>query len=169
MTTYRVKQPLAPGVGGCPDCCWYQNDLACPLDADRLYISMERGSSPLPPGVHTFRCVFNGGGFVSSGGGAVCSTDSYVTTFNNGLGSNYGFYIDIWGALGDGAWSSSVTILIYKNNTGASSTISVRPESDTGNLCLSTGTVTYGTNTTCSPTVLSATITVTDTGDITIS
>ena len=169
MVTYRLKQPMAPGVGGCAPCCWRLNSSPCPTSDERLKITRQRSGTPLPIGVHTFKCKFNSGAVVTADGSS-CFTDSYVTTIFTGFNAPYGFYIDVWGALADGAWSSSVVIELFLATAGGSgTTVTAVPESDTGLICATSIVSPQTATTDCLAATADATVTVTSAGGITIA
>jgi hypothetical protein len=168
--TLRLLQPMAAGVGGCTACCWHLNATQCPVSGERLKITRIRGLTPLPLATIHFKCRFNGGNIVSTGSNA-CSADAYVTPIHpTGLGAPYGFYIDVWGALAAGAWTSSVAIELFLATAGGSgTTITAVPESDTGLICATAAVSPETTTTDCLVTTADATVTITEDGGITIT
>ncbi len=155
----RLKQPLAVGVGGCPACCWRQPSAACTKDT--LQISLLLSGVPRAcPFIHG-SVTFNGGSEVDGGG--CCFTDTYVTTSSSGGYLN--FFVSVWDALEDGAWTSSTTIEV---RSGTGLTIDFGPTSDTAADCWQYGFVPAAFVLGCAG-ALGATITIMDDGTMSIA
>lgn len=146
-----LKSPILPGVGGCIDLNWYQGTSACPLLL-RITCSMV-----FPP----FIVVNFAGRGKTDQFSLLCPfTDPYVTSGGNTI------TVDVWAAYRAGVWTSSTTILIYGNNPtlGGFATLSAS-KAGLDTVAISPS-VPLGSG--VCPATLIGTVTVTDTGGISI-
>lgn len=157
---YRVKQPLASGVGGCAACCWRLLSATC---SDVLRINMEWDG--IPSGFIQAAVNLSGRAWVDGNG--LCSSDTYVSVISGGS-PYYQFSIDVWGAMRDGVWTSSTTIQIAGRQTAPFNTIAFGPEQDTGLTCWTSGFTYVGVLSACGAPTVVATITIMDDGTLSI-
>ena len=152
-----IKTPVKPGVGGCLDCNWYKQSgvgVPCP-SLLQIYFPYD-GDTAI-----TFLGSPLVGEFCPDFSASYCTADS---------GTGF-FYVDVWAAYRDGAWTSSVTIALYYNvelgSEGGTEVISAAKngEYDQVNLVVSR---LAGSADGC-PEVLVGYVTVTDKGVLTIA
>lgn len=149
------------GPDSCAPCCW-RSTTTCP---DTLRIFMPLDGIPVGVGSIQISVRFNGGNIAGD-----CLTDSYVTTsFSPGVSRT--FFVDVWRALRDGAWSSSTTVIIYSRQTAPFNTIDYGPTNDSSGSCTTTGYIYPVTaiGTCGAPPTPVATITIMDDGTVSIA
>ena len=108
MTRFKQMNPAGTGVGWTQDATFW-NQVICP---DRLLIAVCEGTTGTPAVPSIQSSLWSG--YI---GGSNCGGSSiYVTAPVTNPST---LDIDIWKALADGAWSSSIAISIYaKGRTG---------------------------------------------------
>lgn len=105
------KNPSGVAVGWSQACGhWRGAASVCP---ESVYVNIAQNV-----GV-SFLAVF-GGWMAAKEGGSCVGNDAYVTTISNVDSVGTKMAINVWKALADGLWSSSVAFTIYGNLNGAS-------------------------------------------------
>ena len=153
----RWKTPIIAGTGGClgTGVPWFYG-VTCP-DKLQVYTQLVDTTSSIDidfagRGKSGLDCAFS---------------DSYVSADPGSLASN-SWFVDVWKAYRDGIWTSSTTIKVYRRRTTSSTNVALSMTPVSYGIALAVKFVDADVGAAC-PTTLRGTITITDTGGVTLA
>ena len=153
-----IGRLMTPVNGKCIGLNWYKGFTSCPSNLMITYPGYD-----VTTGFAGMAVVFNGGAKVGDPSLTDCGTDAYVDAAVT-IGSL--IQVDVWAAYRAGAWTSSVTILVYHGQSAPACTLEAGPDYATP----VTKAITPQAGTTCAAvTTLKATVTVNDDGTFSIA